>query len=189
MTDKKKKSLLSNHKKTFGNIQNQSNEVNDDLKNAPSSFKNFKLNVNEKVLDEYRIVAFDFYLKNNHLSEFNNSNFLKVSIINIYNIFEQKYGSVIPVDDNIMALMTRKGGIPKVPEYYNHINTIGTSYKIENYFVDKFYSIAYTFFFHELKDKFQMYSLAFFFYELVKIAQNEKFTFYSVQDLKNMIPN
>lgn len=145
-----------------------------------------RLKVNKTSIEEFREFSDKFFDKNDALHEKSTANFLRVIMVNLDQLFKEKYNGVLELTENQLEFL--KSPAKRIENVYNypHISkdADNTSFTIEKKLIEYFYRLAFTFYTNERKFLYQ-YSLLFFFYDILSLLENKELdlVYYSKKEI------
>lgn len=163
-----KKIDLTQNFKGKRNIKNFSNDKVDFEKIVK---KNIVILANKEIVDEFKVIAFEFYKKNKILSLFSWAHFFSIAIKNIELYYKKKYKDILVPDTDYLAFYQRKSKASNANEFYNLEDLERLTLVVKSPYIELFYSLMHTFYVNE-RSKLTSFSVSIYFYDFVTDLKN-----------------
>jgi len=157
------------------NINNFSNDRIDPEKK--SKRKNLLLISDKEKIDEFKIVAFEFYRKNNILSLFAWSHFFPIAVKNIRTTYEKKYKKLLVPDSQYLKFYQTKSKASNARDFYNLDNMERITFVVDPYYLDLYHSLMHTFYINE-RTNLTSFSVSLYFSDFVQELKNIDINYY-----------
>lgn len=161
------------------NIKNFSNDKVS-LDKAPK--KNIIITTNKKYIDSYKIIAFDFYKKNNCISLFSWAHFLPIAMHNVKALYEKKYKKLLELDDQYLKFYQTKSKASNAGDFYDLVDYEKLTIILEKEDIDLYYQLMHTFYINE-RTNITAFSVSIYFIDFVKHLENDIIDLKMIKDL------
>lgn len=181
---------MTNKKNMFTqNLKNSDNLKNFDNNPKLSKKKILTININKDNLNDFRTDAFMYYKGLDKLIHFSYTNYFKICIRNVYEVFLKKYGEVVFPEPEFLKFYKKRGRSNGTAKLYNHIfeKSEPITFLLNEYDTDIYFALINTYYLNE-KNNLLSYSATFFFYDLLNIVSELKnLKYYSPDELQQEI--
>lgn len=163
VTNKNKRNLIQNL--DFENISNFSNkEIKKEKK------KTIVIIANNEIIKRFIEVAFNYYRKNQKLSEYSYANFFPIALAKIEELLKEKYDSLEEPSEDYLNFYKKKskGNNPK--KYYILDNLEKISFYVNEVDSKLYYKLLHNFYIKERSDL-TTFSISLFFYDIVNMLE------------------
>ncbi|RYE14067.1 MAG: hypothetical protein EOP34_07400 [Rickettsiales bacterium] len=124
--------------------------------------KNLLIKADEEVIDEFKIVAFDYYRKTKQLSLFSFRHYLAIVLYNMEDDFKKSYGAILEPDDDYLKFYQRRGNKASIEE--RDIKVMGNiSFLLPLKYTELYYRLMHTYYINKMAHL-SSYSISQFFY-------------------------
>lgn len=159
--------------KNIPSKSNISKFSNDKVAEDKVQKKNIVILANKLIVDDFKVIAFEFYKQNNMLSLFSWAHFFTIALKNIEVEYQKKYKKVIAPDADFLKFYQRKSKASNAHEFYNleDLERLTLAVEIQN--IDLYYSLMHTFYINE-RSKLTSFSVSIYFYDFVALLKELK---------------
>ena len=171
MSDKKPFSSNLDRLKNKG-IQNFTND-----KESLKKTKNLLIKADEEAINEFKIIAFDYYKFSKQLSLFSFRHYLALVLYNLEIDFKEKYGKIEEPDKDYLSFYQKRGNkalLTREVKVKGHFTFI-----LPVRFVELYYRLMHTYYINEVPHL-ASYSISIFFYYIVDYIKDKKLQFYDI---------
>ncbi|MET3114849.1 hypothetical protein AAKU52_002589 [Pedobacter sp. CG_S7] len=142
----------------------KSDNLNNDNPSA-KKIKNLLIKADEEVINEFKIIAFDYYKNTKQLSLFSFRHFLALVLSNLETDFKAKYGSIEEPTEDFIKFYQKRGNKASIES--RDIKVMGNiSFLFPINYADLYYRIMHTYYINEISHV-SSYSISQFFYFIV----------------------
>lgn len=167
-------------KKPFSNLDRLSNKGIQNFTNDKASVKqnkNLLIKADEEAINEFKIIAFDYYKNSKQLSLFSFRHFLALVLYNLDTDFKERYGNIVEPDKDYIAFYQKRGNKASLSRDVKVIGNL--SFLLPLKYTDLYYRIMHTYYINEMSHL-SSYSISQFFYYIVEYIKTAKLKSYEI---------
>lgn len=132
---------------------------------SAKKIKNLLIKADEEVINEFKIIAFDYYKNTKQLSLFSFRHFLALVLSNLETDFKAKYGSIEEPTEDFIKFYQKRGNKASIePRDIKVMGNISFLFPIS--YANLYYRIMHTYYINEISHV-SSYSISQFFYFIV----------------------
>lgn len=157
-----------NEKKSFSNLDKLANKGIQSFTNDKASItktKNLLIKADEEAINEFKIIAFDYYKHSKQLSMFSFRHYLTLVLYNLETDFKARYGAISEPDKDYISFYQKRGNKASLSREVKVIGNI--SFLLPVKYTDLYYRIMHTYYINEMSNL-SSYSISQFFYYIVE---------------------
>lgn len=137
---------------------------------AKNATKNLLIKTDKDLVDEFKVCSFMYYKDNGLLSLFSFRHFMMLVLLNIQNLFLEKYGKILSPDEEYLNFYKRKG--KKITFIKEERILESINFLLPLQYAQLYYDLMHTFYINE-KSNSPNFSISIFFEFIVSfIKQN-----------------
>lgn len=183
--------------KNFNDTQSKKNKIKFQESDDELSFPDkLSLSVNKDFTKRFTTLAEDYYSEIKRLDQFNYTNYFRLVIDNLDEVFKIKYEKIQTPNEQEYKFFKKTGRINNLDSnLYPTTNKNSESYSIGSSYRKKFVDLMFTYYQNEInnikldkeaKGQIKNYSIQFFFYDVVRIleSKNLKLKFFEYENSK-----
>lgn len=154
-------------------IQNYSND-----KTSIKKIKNLLIKADEEAINEFKIIAFDYYKNTKQLSIFSFRHYLVLVLYNMETDFKAKYGSIEEPNEDFIKFYKKRGNKASIGS--REVKVMGNmNFLLPIKYTDLYYRIMHTYYINE-KGDLSSYSISQFFYFIVDYIKSTELRTYEI---------
>jgi hypothetical protein len=140
--------------------------------------KNLLVKANEDAINEFKIIAFDYYKNTKQLSLFSFRHYLALVLCNLEADFNLKYGAIEEPNEDFIKFYQKRGN--KASIVTRDIKIMGNiSFLFPLKYADLYYRIMHTYYINEISNV-SSYSISQFFYFIVGYIKSTDLRSYEI---------
>lgn len=171
---KSAKKPLSNLSK----LESQSIQSFTNDKSKVKKTKNLLIKADERYINDFKVIAFDYYKDSEQLSLFSFRHFLALVLYNLEEDFKVRYGSILEPNEDYMKFYKKRGNKASIAS--RDVKKMGNiSFLLPMRYTDLYYSIMHTYYINE-QSSLASYSISQFFYYIVDYIKSKKIKSYEI---------
>lgn len=170
---------MSAEKKPFSNLDKLKNSSLKNFKNEKEQVKknkNLLIKSNEDLIDDFKIIAFEYYKKNKCLSQFSFRHYLVLTLLNIEKSFKGLYGSISEPNEDYTAFYKKRGTKTVIDANDGDLGAV--NFLIPVKYSDLYFNLMHTYYINECTNL-SSYSISQFFVYIVDYVKKEKLENYT----------
>jgi len=154
-------------KKPFSNLDRLAKKgiqsfTNDKV--STKKIKNLLIKADEEAINDFKIIAFDYYKNSKQLSLFSFRHYIVLVLYNLEADFKAKYGTISEPDEDYITFYQKRGNKASLTRDVKVIGNI--SFQLPIKYTDLYYRIMHTYYINEISHL-SSYSISQFFYYIV----------------------
>ena len=141
--------------------------------------KNLLIKADEEIINDFKIIAFDYYKNTKQLSLFSFRHYLSIVLFNLENDFASKYGTILEPDDDYLKFYKKRGN--KAGIVNRDIKVMGNiSFLLPLKITSLYYKIMHTYYINEVSNL-PSFSISQFFYFITDYIKTAQIDYYDIE--------